>query len=95
MCKFKFKQDQFTMTPEIPKWRIFLNLIYRNYRVLKFLFQEAEELDSIIKKVKEDSKIEENEELAIKLTEIEQTKWEENRPEYVIKRPFVVLVHLG
>lgn len=78
------------ISKNIDRWRIFVNLYFRNYRSLHNLF-EPEKVKEIIDKVKEKADIEDNDEMEIKLKEIADYPFEKTKPTFLMKRPFVKL----
>lgn len=86
-------QDQMLLTKNIERWRIFVNLYYRNYRILHFLFS-ADQVRSMMATVRERADVEETDEMLVKLKDIEEYPFEQGRPTYLMKRPFVDSNHL-
>lgn len=72
----------------VQAWRIFVNLYFRNFRSLHFLFQDRATVEEILTAVKKSSDIEDSDELVAKMKEIDEYQFEKARPLFVIKRPF-------
>lgn len=82
-------QDQMMLSRKVEKWRIFVNLYFRNYRVLHYLFPETGVVEELMDKVKERADVEDGEELDAKMREIAGFPFEKERPQFIMKRPFV------
>ena len=76
------------------RWRVFVNLYFRNYRPLHYLFA-PEKVKEMMEAVKEKADIETSDEMEIKLTEIAEYAFDQARPTFLMKRPFVSHVHPG
>ena len=72
----------------VQAWRIFVNLYFRNFRSLQHLFGEKAAVAELLAAVKKSADIEDSEELAAKMKEIEEFQFDKARPLFVIKRPF-------
>ena len=76
---------------KVEKWRIYVNLYFRNYRSLHYLFTETGVVQELMDKVKERADVDDCEELDAKMQEITEFPFERERPQFIMKRPFVGL----
>ncbi len=76
------------LTKNMERWRIFVNLYFRNFRPLHFLFS-AGQVKTMMAAVREKADVEETDEMLVKLKDIEEYPFEQGRPTFLMKRPFV------
>lgn len=69
-------------------WRVFVNLYFRNYRVLHLIFSDREALGKMMDRIRQNADIDSNSDFEAKMKEIESFQFDPNRPLYFIKRPF-------
>lgn len=77
-----------TATKAVEGWRVFVNLYFRNFRVLHLMFQDKEIIAKIVDNVRQNSDIETNPDFEAKMKEIDSFNFDPTRPLYLIKRPF-------
>ena len=69
-------------------WRVFVNLYFRNLRVLRLIFVDQQKISQIMEKVKLAADVEGNSEMSAKIKEIETFNFDQSRPLYILKKPF-------
>lgn len=70
------------------KWRVLVNLYFRNLRVMKICLVDSEKIKEVVDKVIDENQVERCEELRVKMEEIERMVLDPMNPLFAIKRPF-------